>query len=55
MRVRKKTTKPHSGRRGDPVSLAPLTMNQAVDAIFAISPKDVKRIIAKRPGKTKKK
>jgi len=43
----------HSGRRGDPVSLAPLSMNQAVDAIFKIAPADVKKIIAKRPGKKK--
>lgn len=49
----KMTTKPkkHPGRRGDPVSLAPLTMDKAVDAIFQISPKDVKRIVASRPGK----
>jgi hypothetical protein len=43
----------HSGRRGDPVSLHPLTMDQAVDAIFAIKPADVKRIVASRPGKKK--
>ena len=41
----------HSGRRGDPVSLHPLTMDQAVDAIFAIKPADVKRIVASRPGR----
>ncbi len=46
-----KPKKKHSGRRGDPVSLAPLTMDEAVDAIFQISPKDVKRIVASRPGK----
>src|SRR5579864_2649475 len=46
--------KKHSGRRGDPVSLYPLTMDQAVDAIFAIKPKDVRKILAKRPGKGKK-
>lgn len=45
----------HSGRRGDPVSLRPLTMDQAVDAIFAIKPDDVRKILAKRPGKGKKK
>lgn len=45
----------HSGRRGDPVSLHPLTMDQAVDAIFAIKPADVRKILAKRPGKGKKK
>jgi len=54
--VAKRTTKTsRSGRRGDPISLAPLTMDQAVNAIFQISPKDVKRIVAKRPGKTKRK
>jgi hypothetical protein len=48
-----KTSSP--GRRGHPVSLAPLSMNEAVDAIFAIKPTDVKKIVAKRPGRTKKK
>ncbi|HWE97926.1 MAG TPA: hypothetical protein VG269_28510 [Tepidisphaeraceae bacterium] len=45
-----KPAKPRSGRRGDPISLAPLTMDQAVDAIFAIKPKDVKEILNSRPG-----
>lgn len=43
------------GRRGGGLSLAPLTMDEAVDAIFAIKPKDVKRIIASKPGKKRKK
>ena len=46
-----KPVKPRSGRRGDPVSLAPLTMDQAVDAIFKIKPADVKRVLASKPGK----
>jgi hypothetical protein len=50
-----KSKKPRSGRRGDPVSLAPLTLEQAVDAIFKISPADLKLITAKRPGKSKAK
>ena len=50
-----KPRKKHPGRRGDPVSLHPLTMDQAVDAIFAIKPDDVRKILAKRPGKGKKK
>jgi len=44
-----------SGRRGDPVSLYPLTAEQAIKAVFAIKPADVKRILASRPGKGKRK
>jgi hypothetical protein len=51
---RTRTSAKSSGRRGDPISLAPLTMDQAVDAIFAIKPADVKAILAKRPGKKSK-
>lgn len=43
-----------SGRHGDPVSLYPLTMDQAADVIFAIKPDDVRKILAKRPGRKKK-
>jgi hypothetical protein len=43
-----------SGRRGDPVSLYPLTADQAIRGIFRISKQDVKRILAQRPGKKKK-
>jgi hypothetical protein len=43
--------KTRSGRRGDPIGLASLTAEQAVDAIFQIKPADVKRILAKRPEK----
>jgi hypothetical protein len=51
----KKMDKSRSGRRGDPISLHPLTVDQAVTAIFKIKPEDVKRIVASRPGKRKKK
>jgi hypothetical protein len=47
--------KSHSGRRGDPVSLHPLTPDQAIRGIFQIKPADVKRIIASRPGRKKSK
>jgi hypothetical protein len=40
-----------SGRRGGPVSLAPLSMDEAVDAIFQIKPADVKKVIASKQGK----
>ena len=44
------------GHRGDPLSLCyPLTVDQAVDAISAIKPADVRKIVAKPPGKGKKK
>ncbi len=46
--------KPHPGRRGDPVSLYPLTPDDALRAVLAIKPADVKRIIASKPGKKKK-
>jgi hypothetical protein len=36
------------------LSFAPLSMDQAVDAIFAIKPADVKRIVAKKPAKRKR-
>lgn len=44
-----KTPNPN-GRRGDPVSVAPLTMDEAMDALFKIKPTDVKRIVASKPG-----
>ncbi len=47
-------TPKHAGRGGNNVSLAPLSMDQAVDAIFQIKPKDVKRIVASRPGAKRK-
>jgi hypothetical protein len=45
----------HPGRRGNPVSASPLSMDQLVDGIFKIKPADVKRIVASRPGKKRKK
>lgn len=55
MQKKKKESKEHSGRRGDPVSLAPLTPEQAIQGIFKIKPEDVKRIVGSKPGKGKKK
>lgn len=47
--------KPHPGRKGNPVSLHPLTMDEAVDAMFKINPADVKRVLASKPTKKSKK
>lgn len=47
--------KPHAGRGGNNVSLHPLTPEEAITAIFQIDQKDVKRIVAKRPGTNRKK
>ena len=38
--------KSHPGRKGDPVSLNPLSPDDALCAMMAIKPSDVKRIIA---------
>jgi hypothetical protein len=46
-------TQKHLDRGDDPMSLAPLTMDQAVDAIFQIKPADVRKILASKPGKKK--
>ena len=54
MPKKQRTPKPtRSGRRGDPVSLYPLTPEQAIRGMIQISPKDVARIVASRPGKQK--
>jgi hypothetical protein len=53
MASKPKTPNPN-GRKGNPISLAPLTMDEAVDAIFKIKAADVKRIVASRPGKKKR-
>ncbi len=37
--------------RGNPVSLYPLTPEQAIRGMFQISKEDVARIVASRPGK----
>jgi len=44
-----------AGRKGKPISAAPLTMDQLVDGIFKIKPDDVKRVVASKPGKGKRK
>jgi hypothetical protein len=53
------TKKPHNpnpaGRKGDPVSIAPLTVDEFVDGMFKIKPEDVKRIVASKPGGRKRK
>jgi len=38
-----------------PVSLHPLTPEQAITGMFNIHPDDVRRIVSNRPGKSKKK
>lgn len=43
------------GDRGAPVSLHPHTMDQGMDAVFAIKSDDVRKILAKRAGKGSKK
>ncbi|HEV2292409.1 MAG TPA: hypothetical protein VGR35_01050 [Tepidisphaeraceae bacterium] len=48
------TKKSHPGRRGDPVSLYPLEPDDALRAVLAIKPEDVKRIISSKPGKKRK-
>jgi hypothetical protein len=44
-----------AGSKGRPVSLHPLSTNDAVRAIVAIKPDDVKRIISATPAKGKRK
>jgi hypothetical protein len=51
----KPPTRKHPGRKGNPISAAPLTMDQLVDGIFKIKADDVKRVVASKPGKGKKK
>jgi hypothetical protein len=43
----------HAGRRGLNVSLYPLTPDQALRAVLAIKPEDVKRIVAKPKNRKK--
>jgi hypothetical protein len=43
-----------SGRRGNPISLAPLSPDQALAAVLRISPRDVKKIQAATPRKKRK-
>ena len=51
----KKTIKPRPGRRGNPISAAPLTPDQLVRGIFQIKRGDVKKILASKPGRKGKK
>jgi hypothetical protein len=52
------TKKPHSGRRGDPVSLAPLTTAQALAAALRVKPSDMKKLeqtaARKKPARKKR-
>ena len=41
--AKKIPAKPHSGRRGDPVSLAPLTPDQALAGLLKVKLADVKK------------
>jgi hypothetical protein len=43
--------RPHSGRRGDPVSLAPLKPDQALAALLRVKPSDVQKLEAKKGKK----
>ena len=45
---------PKTARTTGRISLYPLTPEQAISSMFKISRADVKRIIAKRPGKKRK-
>jgi hypothetical protein len=54
MATKPKTPNPN-GRKGDPITIAPLTVDEFVDGMFKIKPEDVKRIVASKPGKGKKK
>jgi hypothetical protein len=40
-----------NGRKGNPISAAPLTMGRLVDGMFKIKATDVKRIVASNAGK----
>jgi len=50
--MKPKKDQKRSGRRGDPISMAPLKPDQAIKAIFQISPNDVERIMGK-PSKAR--
>jgi len=51
----KDAKKPHSGRRGDPVSLAPLTPDQAMAGLIKVKLADVKKLEATEGKKKPKK
>jgi hypothetical protein len=44
-----------NGRAGRPLSMAPMTGDEALRAVLQIAPADVKRILASKPGKKGKK
>jgi hypothetical protein len=50
MAAKRKIPNPH-GRKGNRLSLAPLTMDEVVDAIFQINPDELKMFV---PGKRPK-
>jgi hypothetical protein len=53
--MREKPTAPNpAGRKGRPISGAPLSMDQLADCVFQIKPSDAKRIVASKPGKKKR-
>jgi hypothetical protein len=48
--------KPHPGRRGDPITLAPLTLDQAMRGLLQVKPSDMKKLEKKESeGKKPKK
>jgi hypothetical protein len=49
------TKSPHPGRRGNPVSLAPLTADEALRAVLQVKLADVKKLEAKGKKKAGKK
>ena len=50
----KRSKRKHSGRRGDPVILYPLTPDEAMRAVLSISKEDARRIVESKPGKKRK-
>ncbi len=44
----------HSGRRGDPVSLSPLTPDEALAAALRVNPEDMKKLEQKEKAKKKR-
>ena len=50
----KRSKSKHSGRRGDPVILYPLTPDEAMRAVLSISKEDARRIVESKPGKKRK-
>jgi len=46
--------KPHPGRKGNMISLYPLTPEQAVRGMFQIRPADVRKVLASKPQRKRK-